>query len=79
MPIFDAPPVRTAFPDAKAWQGNGSPSWAWIKWFTAITNKFNSLFSNPPLVTGSRAGNVALTNLLQVLDKQGYILDRTTP
>lgn len=79
MAIFDAPPVRTAFPDAKAWQGTGTPAWAWVKWFQAITDRFNALFVTPPIVTGSRGGNVALTNLLQSLDRQGYIKDSTTP
>lgn len=79
MSQFEAPPVRTAFPDVKAWQGTGTPSFAWVKWFQTITDKFNALFGTPPVITGSRGGNAALTNLLQSLDKQGYISDKTTP
>lgn len=73
---FQAPPVRTPFPD------QGSPvlfSRPWIQWYQAITDKFNLLFGTPPVVTGSRGGNIALTNLLSVLNKQGYINDQTTP
>lgn len=73
---FAAPPVRTAFPQ------DGSPqlfSRPWVNWLQAITDKFNALFANPPAVTGSRGGNVALTNLLKVLSDQGYISDKTTP
>ena len=76
MGIFGAPPVRTPFPQA------GQPnlfSRPWINWLQSITDKFNLLFGTPPEITGSRGGNAALTNLLQALDKQGYISDRTTP
>lgn len=76
MSQFSAPPVRTPFPEAAA---PNAFSRAWIQWFQSITDKFNALFANPPVVTGSRGGNVALTNLLKVLSEQGYISDKTTP
>lgn len=71
---FEGPPIRTPFPDPKS----GQPSWAWMKFFLAITNKFNLLFENPPEVTGSRGGNAALASLLTQLQAQGYIKDSTT-
>ena len=73
---FSAPPLRTPFPEASA------PTTfcrGWIQWFQAITDKFNALFASPPVITGSRGGNVALTNLLKQLDAQGYVKDETTP
>ena len=75
MATFDAPPTRTAFPQEKS---TTLFAWPWIKWFNAVADRFNSMFQNPPVVTGSRGGNAALASLLTALEKQGYIKDSTT-
>ena len=72
---FEAPPVRTAFPQAAAPTLFSRP---WIQWFQLLTDRFNALFANPPIVTGSRGGNAALASLLTSLAAQGYIVDKTT-
>lgn len=72
---FETPPTRTPFPQ------DANPtifSRPWINWMQSISDKFNALFSSPPVVKGSRGGNVALKNLLTALDSQGYIKDETT-
>jgi hypothetical protein len=73
MTIFAAPPVRTEFPQT------GSPnlfSRPWLQWFQAIST---ALTSTPPVITGSRGGNVALASLLTQLSSAGVVVDRTTP
>ena len=73
MNEFPAPPIRTDFPQ------QGTPNVfarPWSQWFQAITNRFNGA---PPIVTGSRGGNVALANLLKALANAGVITDNTTP
>jgi len=79
MANFEAPPIRTPFPDAKQWQASGVPARAWVQWFQSISTKFTALFGDPPVITGSRGGNVALKNLLAELAALGLVKDETTP
>lgn len=80
MTTFAAPPVRTDFgsvTSAELKQPAGvSVSRPWVQWFAAIAAKLSSA---PPTVTGSRGGNVALTNLLAALNAAGVVIDNTTP
>lgn len=55
---FQAPPVRTPFPDAKAWQNTGTPSWGWIKWFQEITDGFNGISTGGVLSVFGRTGAI---------------------
>ena len=60
------PPVQTPFFD----EGK-RVAYPWMRWFQQ--------FSAHLPVTGSRASGAALTNLLEVLAKQGIIIDKTVP
>lgn len=42
---ISAPPVRTPFPDSRAWQASGTPSWGWIKWFQELVQAINSFMA----------------------------------
>jgi hypothetical protein len=49
----------------------------WKAWASAVLVALQSE-EEVPSVTGAKAGNVALTNLLQALEDAGLIVDNTT-
>jgi len=73
---FPAPQARNAVLDVKNSTLFSRP---WIQWLQGVADRFNSLFQNPPEITGSRGGNAALASLLTQLAAQGYIVDKTVP
>lgn len=70
---FPDPPIRTPFRDDKEGNGIAKP---WIQWLQRITTQLST--ANTP-VTGSKAGNAALTSLIAILVSKGVITDQSTP
>jgi hypothetical protein len=48
----------------------------WRQWAAALLVAL--VQTTPPTVTGAKAGNVALTNLLKALTESGLVDDQTT-
>lgn len=80
MTIFAPPPIRTGFGEATSDElkkpAQVGVSRGWLQWFQAVSAK---LSNTPPVITGSRGGNAALTSLLSALNAAGVIQDNTTP
>ena len=73
---FPAPLARNVIADVNNKTIFARP---WIQWLQEVADKFNFLFADPPVITGSRGGNAAVASLLTQLAAQGYIVDKTTP